>query len=167
MLSFKIMEENIKKGEQTQEVSNVEEIKKERDEYLDGWKRAKADLINYKKEEMHRLESFTKFSNEAIMLEMLQVLDSFDLGLSIIKEDDPARKGVILIQSQMKDIMKRHGLERIEVKKGDQLDTNLHEAIEEVNSDAPPGTVSEEVTAGYKLHGKTIRPARVKVSKKQ
>ncbi|MCL4399918.1 nucleotide exchange factor GrpE [Patescibacteria group bacterium] len=147
--------------------NEIERITKERDEYLDGWKRAKADLINYKKEENSRLENLIKFGNQSMILELLAVLDSFDLGLSIIDEHDPAKRGIILIKNQLEDILKRHGLEKIQVEKGDKLDTSIHEAVEEVAAESPPGTISEEVTAGYKLHGKTIRPSRVKVSKGQ
>ena len=56
---------------------NSEKCEKERDEYLNGWKRAKADFINYKKEEAERFREFAKFSNEALVSELIMVLDSF------------------------------------------------------------------------------------------
>lgn len=145
----------------------IKELEKQSDEYLDGWKRAKADLINYKKEEAERLENFTKFSNEIIISDMISVLDSFELGLSVIAENDPARKGVIIIKSQLEDLLKKHGLKKIQVKRGDPLDTNLEEAVGEINAAEPLGTIAEEVSSGYKLHGRVIRPARVKISKGQ
>ncbi|TSA46455.1 nucleotide exchange factor GrpE [bacterium] len=149
------------------EGEDMEKLQKERDEYLDGWKRAKADLINYKKEEVGRLENFAKFSNEVIISDLTSVLDSFELGLSMITENDPARKGVIIIKSQLEDLLRKHGLERIQVKRGSPLDTNLEEAVGEINAAEPPGTIAEEVSSGFKLHGKVIRPARVKISKGQ
>ena len=145
----------------------IKELETQNEDYLNGWKRAKADLINYKKEEAERLENFAKFSNEAIMYELITVLDSFELSLSMIAENDPAKKGVILIKSQLEDLLRRHGLERIQVKLGDALDTGFEEAVGEANSAEPPGTVAEEVSGGYRLHGKILRPARVKISKGQ
>ncbi|MGC9603455.1 MAG: nucleotide exchange factor GrpE [Minisyncoccia bacterium] len=149
------------------EAEDMEKLKKERDEYLDGWKRAKADLINYKKEEAQRLENFAKFSNEVLIAELLTILDSFELGLSVVAENDPARKGMELIKSQLEETLRKNGLERIHVKRGDPLDTNLEEAVGEVNAAEPPGTIAEEISGGYKLHDKVIRPVRVKLSKGQ
>ncbi len=143
----------------------ITQLEKERDEYLDGWKRAKADLANYKKEEASRMEQFVKYSTQAVIADLVTVLDSFDLGLTVIKEDDPARKGVVLIKSQLEDILKRYGLERIETKKGEAFDPAIHEAVESVESEAPPGTIASGLSPGYRLQGKVIRPARVNVSR--
>ncbi len=157
--------DDTKEVQQQVEETEVEKLTKERDEYLDGWKRAKADLANYKKEEAERMEQFVRYSTQAVIADLVTVLDSFDLGLSVIKEDDPARKGVILIKSQLEDILKRYGLERIETKQGDAFDPALHEAVESVESEAPPGTIASELSPGYRLQGKVIRPARVNVTR--
>ncbi|MCL4392196.1 nucleotide exchange factor GrpE [Patescibacteria group bacterium] len=159
--------DDTKEVQQQVEETEVEKLTKERDEYLDGWKRAKADLANYKKEEAERMEQFVRYSTQAVIADLVTVLDSFDLGLSVIKEDDPARKGVILIKSQLEDILKRYGLERIETKKGEAFDPSIHEAVETVESEAPPGTIVDELSPGYRLQGKVIRPARVNVSKQK
>lgn len=142
-----------------------EQCEKLRDEYLDGWKRAKADLINYKKEEAQRIEQFIKFSNEQILQELVSVLDSFDLGMAALKDNDEALAGVRLIKNQFEDLLKRYGLECIEVKAGDTFDPSRHEAVGEEESEKPPNVVVKEVGRGYTLHDKVIRPARVKVSK--
>ena len=138
---------------------------KEREEYLDGWKRAKADFVNYKKEEAQRFEQFARLSNEALVVELLSVLDSFNLGLTMLGDNEPARKGMSLIKNQLEDLLKRHGFEKIAVRPGDSFDTSFHEAIGEAESDKTSGAVAEEVEAGYKLGGKVIRPARVKIAK--
>lgn len=142
-----------------------EQCEKLRDEYLDGWKRAKADLINYKKEEAQRIEQFIKFSNEQILQELVSVLDSFDLGMAALKDNDEALAGVRLIKNQFEDLLKRYGLEHIEVKVGDEFNPSCHEAVGEEESEKPPNVVVKEVGRGYTLHDKVIRPARVKVSK--
>ncbi|MEK7465342.1 MAG: nucleotide exchange factor GrpE [Patescibacteria group bacterium] len=147
--------------------AEAEKLKQERDEYLDGWKRAKADLINYKKEETQRLEQFAKFSNEALVAEMLNVLDSFDLGLATLPESDPGRRGIEMIKAQCLEILKRYGLEVVQTAVGKMFDPAQEEAVGEVESAAPPGTVAEVVGRGYALHGRIVRPARVKISKQQ
>ena len=140
---------------------------KERDEYLDGWKRAKADLANYKKDEAKRFAEVVRFSQESLVKELIPVLDSFDLALisEEVKSDSKTEKGLFLIRQQLEDVLRKNGLERIIVAPGDQFNPAIAEAIAEVPSDKPSGTIIEEVERGYFLHGKLIRPARVKVSK--
>jgi molecular chaperone GrpE len=143
----------------------IAKLEEEKDEYLNGWKRAKADLINYKKEEAQRVGHFVKFSNEVLISELLAIMDSFELSLSVLAETEPAKKGIVLMKNQLEDLLKRHGLERIQVKLGDPFDPHLEEAVGEVNSAEPPGTIAEEISNGFKLHGKVIRPVRIKIAK--
>lgn len=167
----KIMAEDIQKQEEkekpAEEPDEFSKCQKERDEYLDGWKRAKADLINYKKDEMKRFESVVKFSNEALVRDLINVLDSFDLALVALQaeEDSKKEKGLYLIRQKLEDILKQSGLERIVISVGQPFDPNLQEAVAEVESDKPSGIIVEEVERGYLLNGKLIRPARVKVAK--
>jgi molecular chaperone GrpE len=146
---------------------NDESIKcpKERDEYLEGWKRAKADLLNYKKDETKRFETIIKFSQESFIRDLITVLDSFDLALLALEKEGKAEKGIYLIRSQLEDILKQNGLERVIISVGQLFDPSLQEAIASVESDKPSGTIIEEVERGYLLHGKLVRPVRVKVAK--
>ncbi len=145
----------------------LSKCKRQCDEYLEGWKRAKADLINYKKDEAKRFEAVIKFSNEALVRDLINVLDSFDLALVSIEAqaDSKTQKGLYLIRAQLEDILKQNGLERIIISIGQPFDPALQEAIATVESDRPSGTIIEEVERGYLLNGKLIRPARVKVAK--
>lgn len=140
---------------------------RERDEYLNGWKRAKADLANYRKEEAERFSVFAQFSTEALIAELLTLFDSFDLGLAAVKDDEEAKRGFYLIRGQLEDILKRRGLETILAPPGAPFDPARHEGVGEVTSERPPGTVAEEVSRGYAFGGRVLRPARVKVSKGQ
>ncbi len=148
----------------TSSQEDVSQIRKERDEYLEGWKRAKADFLNYKKKEEQRVSQMIQFSNEQIIKDMLHVLDSFDLALETLK-DEAVKKGVFLIRSQFEDVLKKHGLEKVMISEGQEFDPSVHEAIASIPSQKPPGIIVDEVERGYMLHGKLIRPARVKVSK--
>jgi molecular chaperone GrpE len=147
---------------------DMEKIKKEKDEYLDGWKRAKAELINYKNDELKRMNEIVRFAGEDIVREMIGVLDNFDLCISSLSDNDQnTAKGIYMIRTQMEDSLKKKGLERIIVSVGHQFDPALHEAISAIESDKPPGTVIEEIEKGYMWNGKLLRPARVVVSKIQ
>ena len=153
---------------------NVEELKqkleaaeKQGNEYLEGWRRAKADYLNYKKDENARLEQIAKYTSEDMLREMIGVLDSFDLGLRSLEKAGPVEKGVYMIRSQIEDTLKKRGLERIKLAPGDPFDPMTAEAIAEGESEHPPGTVAEEIEPGYRLYDKVIRPARVRLSKEK
>lgn len=137
----------------------------EKEQYLSGWQRAKADYLNYKKEEQQRLSEIAKYTNEDLMREMVTVLDNFDLGLRALEKAGPVEKGVYMIRAQIEDILKKRGLERIELKPGDKFDPTVAEGIAEGESEHPPGTIAEEIEPGYRLYDKVLRPARVKLSK--
>ena len=157
--------DEIKKDDNGAVENDLEKCQKEKDEYLDGWKRAKADLINYKKDEAKRFETMIKFSNESLVRDLIIVLDSFDLALIVLEKDGKAEKGIYLIRAQIEDILRQNGLERVIISVGQQFDPSLQEAVAIVESDKPSGIIIEEVERGYMLHGKLVRPARVKVAK--
>ena len=138
---------------------------KQRDEYLAGWQRAKADFINYRKEEMKHLEDVAQYGSQDLIRDLIGVLDNFDLGLRSLEKNGPVEKGVYLIRTQIEDILKRKGLLKIDIKSGDVFDPNVAEALSEIPSDHPPGTIVEVIEPGYRLHEKVLRPARVIVSK--
>jgi molecular chaperone GrpE len=162
-------EENLNENKNPVEAgeSEISKCQREKDEYLDGWKRAKAELINYKKDEAKRFEQIAKFSNEILIRDLIVVLDSFDLALVSLGEEgeEKKQKGLYLIRQQLEDILKQQGLERVVVSVGKEFDPNLHDAVASVESDKPSGTITEEVERGYLFNGKLIRPARVKVAK--
>ncbi len=146
--------------------TDEEKIKKEREEYLDGWKRAKAELINYKNDELKRVSEIIRFAGEDIARDMVEILDSFDLCIASLSADNQSlAKGVYMIRTQLEDLLKKRGMERIIVSVGHQFDPGLHEAISTIQSDKPPGIVIEEIEKGYTWNGKLLRPARVVVSK--
>lgn len=158
------MEEE-KKETQKEEEASLEVCQKKCEEYLDGWKRAKADLANYKKEEHEHFERMVKYGNEVIISDLLIVLDSFSLGRKAMKEYKEAEDGLRLIQMQLEEILKKFGMKKIEAQKGDTFNPKEHEAMGEIKSDAPPGTVAEMIEIGYTLHEKVLRPVKVMISK--
>ena len=164
-------EENIEEAQSPSQTdgdalqTELETCKKERDEYLQGWQRTKADYINYKNEEGKRLEDMGRFITEGLIKDMLPALDSFDLALG--HEVGPEiERGILLIRSQVMDVLKKRGVEEIGVKKGQSFDPNHHESIgEEAHDGLESGTIAEVVQRGYILRGRVIRPARVKLVK--
>jgi len=161
--------------EETKKELNLEELKKKleecekvKDEYLTGWQRARADLLNYRKEELERVGELIKYADVGLILKILPILDNFEIAEKNLSENlknDEKIKGVLQIKAQIKDFLKNQGVEEINCL-GQKFDPNLHEVVEEVNSkDKEPGTVIEEIQKGYKIHDKVIRPAKIKITK--
>jgi molecular chaperone GrpE len=162
------MEDDFKKDVNIEELSaKLAKLEAERGEYLAGWQRAKADYLNYKKEESARLGEVAKFAAESLIKEMVTILDNFDLGLRALEKSGPVEKGVYMIRTQVEDTLRKYGLSRLDLPEGSPFDPATAEAIAEKESSAPPGTVAEVIEPGYKLHDKVIRPARVIISKGQ
>ena len=123
------------------------------EEYLNNWKRERADFLNYKKDEARRIEEFAKFANEAVILEVLEIVD--DLEIAAREVQNIGLEGII---KKFHGLFKKYGVEKIPV--GDaNFNPELHEAVEtEIG-----GTKIVEVRSGYTMHGRVIRPARVKI----
>ncbi len=151
------------------------ECEKKSAEYLAGWQRAKADFINYKKEEIERIEQFLKYGEEEFILKILPILDNFDLAarqslaenLSGQEKEkiDKVVQGFLQIKNQLHDFLKERGIKEIKAV-GEKFDPNFHEATEQVNlKNKESGIVAEEVQKGYTINGRLLRPAKVKVVK--
>lgn len=152
------------KKEKTQE--EIETLEKERDEYLEGWKRAKADFINYKREEEERLIHIVARAEEAIIHDTLRVLTSLKLGIVSLKENSPERTGMELVRTELENALGKYGVEKIQVDIGGEFNPETEECIETVESEEKPkGIVLEEVEAGYTIGTKVIKPVKVKVAK--
>jgi len=132
---------------------------KERGEYLAGWQRAKADYINLQREHEKKIADYFKFANEGLILEILPILDSFEAAIK-----NGGDKGIEQLYNQLLGVLKNNGLESIKAL-GEKFNPELHEVIETVKSDKGEGIVVEEIQRGYKLHGKVIRPSKVKIGK--
>lgn len=161
-----------KKGKQDDLKEKLEKCQRERNEYLAGWQRARADFLNYKKEETERMGEILKYANKELILKTLPILDNFEKAekeVRNMKLDETKYKeiinGFLQIKTQFQDFLKNQGVEEIK-SLGKKFDPNFQETVEEVKiENKEPGIVIEEVQKGYKLHGKLLRPARVKIAK--
>lgn len=139
-------------------------VKKERQEYLDGWQRAKADMANARKDaELHGRASAER-RMESLFEDLIPVLDSFDMayGSPAWESVDQAwRSGIDHIRNQLLDVLARNGVERYG-KVGEPYSPHLHEAVEE-RDDMPgePGTIVRVLRYGYRRGEKLLRPAQV------
>ena len=147
-------------------------VKKERDEYLTGWQRAKADFINARKEEERSRAEFVKAANKDLIFDVLSALDSFDMAFSNKeaweKVDKNWRTGIEYIYSQLLSVLEQNGLKQL-APAGETFDPNFHTSVESVpvEKDEDEHKILEVVQKGYTLNGSLIRSPKVKVGVKE
>ncbi len=156
--------------------NKIKELEKQKDEYLAGWQRERADFLNYKKEEMERIGGILEYAGAEFILKILPILDNFEVSarqnfasqnLSGQEKEtvDKAVQGFLQIKIQLNDFLKSMGVEEVKCL-GEKFDPNFQEVVEEVqDKNYQPGTVVEEIQKGYKIQDKVLRPAKVKISK--
>jgi molecular chaperone GrpE len=148
--------------------SELEELRAEASEYLDGWQRARAEFANYKKRiEREQVEARERIAGEVIA-HYLGVFDDLERALQERPTEGDGKvwsEGIKLIHQKLKSILESEGIE-IVLAEGESFDPNLHEAISyEESDDHENGQVIAVVQQGYKLGDRLIRPAIVRVAK--
>lgn len=142
-------------------------LEKKAEEYLNGWKRAKADYINFKKETEKRQQEMIEYANANLLLDILPLVDQFKIAFAHLppeQKDSEWVRGIRHLESKLKKILEDYGI--LEIPTGGKFNPELHEAIEHVESDQEEGTILETLSTGFRLAEKVIQPAKVKVAKK-
>jgi len=154
----------------------IEDSEKKAVEYLAGWQRERADFLNYKKEVKDTIDAVVAFEDGAITLKILPILDNLEIAEKKFPENlknDENVKGILQIKSQVKDLLKNMRVEEIK-SIGEKFDPNFHEVVGEIEakdngSTSSPqeksGIIIEEIQKGYKINGRLLRPAKVRVTK--
>lgn len=158
-----------KENKQIEELEKkLAEAEKLKNEYLEGWKRERADFLNFKKDEYERISQSAKYIKESVVLKILPVIDTFLIAEKKISEElkgNECIKGLLQIKLQLQEFLKSQGVEEIKTE-NEKFDHNLHEAVECLEKkDKESGSIIEEVQRGYIINGRLLRPAKVKVVK--
>lgn len=148
--------------------ADLKQAQKEKQEYLTGWQKERAEFANYRKQEEDRKSMFSEAMRERILTRFLSVIDSFNMAFANKeaweKVDENWRKGVEYIYSQLNTIFEEYGVKAIgEV--GDTFDPNIYQSIDVVETDKKEmeHKVANVIQKGYKLGDRVIRAARVNV----
>jgi molecular chaperone GrpE len=145
-----------------QAADEVALLRAERDEYLDHVRRLQADFDNYRKRMLRDQTLHLERATEGLIEQLLPVLDAFELALLNAGSDpERLRKGVELVYSELLGVLEKAGLQRIEAH-GKAFDPAEHEAVMHVEGGEPG--VRDVIRTGYRLKGRVLRPAMVKVA---
>jgi molecular chaperone GrpE len=143
----------------------VEELTRERDEYLDALQRLKAEFDNFRKRSAREYEALSARATESLVKELLPVLDDLERALGAAEQHEEAKleDGVRLVHRALTDPQRKHGLAEIETEGA--FDPHVHEALlAQPVEGAEPGSVVEVLQKGYRLGDRVLRPARVVIS---
>lgn len=126
--------------------------------------RMHADMENLRKRTQREVADAHKFGVERFATALLDVVDNLERALEAEEGNEAAvREGVQLTLNSWHEMMKNFQVERVDAV-GKTFDPHLHEALTQMPSDEAEGTVVAQHVAGYTLHGRLIRPAKVLVS---
>lgn len=129
--------------------------------------RLQADFENYKKRAEAERGEVMNMAKLSVLTELLPALDNFDRAATHLPaelEDNPWAKGMSYVGAQLEQILDGMGVRKFS-SLGETFDHNWHEAMEYVEGAGPPDIVVEELTPGYQIGERVVRPATVKVSK--
>ncbi|MDD5341709.1 MAG: nucleotide exchange factor GrpE [Patescibacteria group bacterium] len=177
------MDEDNKKTED--QPTEIEKLQKQCDEYLNGWKRAKADYINLKKESDAKMSALLDYATASFVVQMIPIYDNLKKALNVMsnyqlsisnkssitndqvqipKEFEQWVEGVKQIKKQFEEFLKSN--EIIEMKTvGEKFNPEFHEAIlKEKKEGVESGMIISEASSGYLMKDKTLIPAKVIVS---
>ena len=149
--------------------AEVEELKREKNQFREMGQRAQADLINYKRRAEEEREQQQINANSRLILKLLPVLDEFNLAMDHASKSDAEPswlEGVSLIQRKLNSILQSESVTRIDVG-GVEFDPLEHESMGYQDSDDhEEDQILTVVRDGYKLHGRVIRPSLVILARK-
>ncbi len=137
-------------------------------EYLTGWQKERADLINARKRDEEEKREFTKFAGERVILDIIPTLDSFDLAFANkeawSKLPTEWTKGIEYIYSQLLNALENHGVKRL-FPLHEKFDPNRDEALAmlPVEKEEDDHKIMEVIQPGYSINNKIVRTTKVKV----
>ena len=150
------------------EGSELEKLRQERNTLYERLARATAEFQNIRKRNEQETEQRVQYANSTLIKSLLPVIDNFERALAV----DPAKadsasilKGMQIVHDQWLDVLRKQQVEQIAPEPGTPFDPNTHQALMQQDSQYKTPTVTQLLQKGYALHGRTLRPAQVAVSK--
>jgi molecular chaperone GrpE len=155
--------------EQAGTATATEDLEQRNAELEDRYKRALADLDNYRKRSVREIEQRVLESRERQAREWLEAIDSVERALRMegVDAENPLALGLRHVLEQMESILERQGIERIG-EAGERFDPERHEAVGVRQTDElPDQTVVEVARSGFAMGDRVLRPAQVIVARSE
>lgn len=155
------------------EHDRVAELERQLEEAKSNALYAAAETQNVRRRLEQELQQATSYAAAGFARDMLTIKDHLDRALAAVGEDLRADKtasqflaGIESTAREIESVFSRHGISRVKTV-GESLDPHRHQAMLEIpTEDAEPGTIVEEMQAGYMMKDRLLRPALVAVAKR-
>jgi molecular chaperone GrpE len=155
-----------------QEHDRLAELEQQLEEAKSKALYAAAETQNVRRRLEQELQQATSYAAAGFARDMLAIKDHLDRALAAVSEELRGDKtasqflaGIEATSRELDAVFQRHGITRIK-SIGEDLDPHRHQAMIEMPSDQQPGTIVEELQAGYMIKDRLLRPALVAVAKK-
>ncbi len=160
------VEVEVKPDPLTALTQELEETRAKAAEYLDGWQRARAELLNARKRFQREQEQAYDQARGDVLVHLLPIVDDFERAFETLPHNLSGLtwiQGIWLIHRKLQLLLEQQGVTPIEAV-GQKFDPLIHEAVTHEPSEVPEGTIISELQKGYKLGERVLRPAMVRVS---
>ncbi|APW63960.1 nucleotide exchange factor GrpE [Paludisphaera borealis] len=144
------------------------ELQKERDDARDQLLRTRAEFVNYQKRSKQQADVDRTYAIGNLAHDLLDVIDNFQRATDSMRgtAGEGIAAGLDIVHKQFLATLAKYGVEPIEAL-GQPFDPNFHDALlQQPSADHPEGTVVAELSKGYKIHDRVLRPSKVAVSAK-
>jgi molecular chaperone GrpE len=157
------------RGRDAKAAKAIEELSRERDDYLAALQRERAEFTNYKRRTAEEREAMLGLAAEGLIRKVLALADDFDLAVEHRPDDGGADgswvEGIVAIDRKLRGLLESEGVTAIDAAPGTPFDPREHEAVANVpNTGRPGGEIVDELRRGYRLRDRVIRPALVAVA---
>ena len=153
-------------GPQTAIVDELAQLQKQRDDYYEQLQRSRAEFANYQKRSKTQADADRIYAVGTLARDLLDALDNLQRATDALRASGASgiTEGLDMVHKQLLATLAKHGVEPIAAL-GEPFDPNQHEAmIQQPDAEHPEGTVVAELSRGYKIHDRVLRPSKVAVS---
>ena len=152
-----------KQNQNTEKKDSRSENEKEKQDRINeltiDLKRIQAEFENYRKRNEKENEQFKEIANANLITDLLPVIDSLEQGIVHNKE-------FVAVYEQLYSILKKNGVEKIDVNVGDEFDHDLMDCLmTQTSKELKDGVVAQVLSSGYKLNGKILRTTKISINK--
>jgi molecular chaperone GrpE len=160
------MKDKAPNGAQPALLEEIAQLQKQRDEYLDQLQRSRAEFANYQKRSKSQAEADRNYAVGTLARDMLDAIDNLERATEALRASGASgiTEGLDMVHRQLLATLAKHGVEPIDAL-GQPFDPNQHEAmIQQPDAEHPEGTVVAELSKGYRIRDRVLRPSKVAVS---
>jgi len=149
------------------EETNTQEttLQDENNDFKAKYLRLLAEFSNYQRQKEEELKSMAKFGNKNLLLKILDILDDIEIGLVQENITDETKVILEILQSKMMHLLSLEGVTQIELKAGDEYDSNTCEVITTIDDESNKNKISQVIRKGYNFSERVLRTAKVVVGK--